>query len=63
MIEPLDFFESYDWEQTRKLEKLPKCDYCFDPIQDDCYYEINGEIICECCIDRFFRKAVEDYVE
>lgn len=60
--DPLMDFEHHDWEQAKQLAKLPECDYCNDPIQDDFYYEINGEIICEHCLDHFFRKDVEDYV-
>lgn len=50
---------AHDAEQERRLARLPVCDYCEDPIQDDFYYEINGENICECCLDQFFRKDVE----
>lgn len=53
-----DLWEAHDREQARWLDSLPKCDYCNDPIQDDFYYEINGENICECCLDRFFKKEV-----
>lgn len=56
--DPLMDFEHHDREQAKRLAKLPKCDYCEDPVQDDFYYEINGEVICECCLDRFFRKEV-----
>lgn len=49
---------SHEREQERRLAQLPKCDYCNDPIQDDFYYEINGENICEHCLDQFFRKEV-----
>lgn len=53
-----DLWEAHEAEQEKWLGKMPKCDYCNDPIQDDFYYEINGEVICECCLDRFFRKDV-----
>lgn len=60
--DPVEDFEKHDAEQERKLSKLPVCSYCDEPIQDDFYFEINGENICECCLDRFFRKDVDDCV-
>jgi len=59
---PVADAERYAAEQEAKLDRLPVCCYCDEPIQDDFYYEINGENICECCLDRFFRKSVDDYV-
>lgn len=52
----------HDAEQEAKIEKLPKCDYCNETIQDDFCYEINGDIICEDCLVNNFRKSVEDYI-
>ena len=46
-----------------KLEKLPKCTECDEPIQDDCYYEINGECVCPECLDNNHKHWVEDYIE
>ncbi len=60
--DPIQDFMMHDAEQQAKLDKLPVCTYCDEPVQDDFYYEINGEVICETCLDRFFRKSVEDYV-
>lgn len=54
-----DLWEAHDREQEQRLAKRPVCDYCQEPIQDDFYYEINGENICEHCLDQFFRKEVE----
>lgn len=60
--DPIADFERHSAEQERRLDKLPVCDYCEEPIQDDFYYYINGESICETCLDRFFRKDVSEYV-
>lgn len=56
--DPLMDFARHDREQAKRLKQLPECDYCNDPIEDDFYYEINGDVICEYCLDRFFRKEV-----
>lgn len=57
-----DLFRRHDAEQEKELDKLPRCDYCDEPIQDDFYFLINDEVICESCLNRFFRKDVSDYV-
>ena len=60
--DPLADFSRWDSEQTAKLEKLPKCSECDEPIQDDCYYEINGECVCPECLDNNHKHWVEDYI-
>lgn len=61
--DPAADYDRYDAEREASLERLPKCDYCDKYIQDDCFYEINEEVICEECINDNFRKSVDDYVE
>lgn len=62
-MDALDWFYERDRKQAEAEKKLPKCDYCFEPIQDDYLYQIEGEIFCERCMKEHFRKPVEDYVE
>ena len=54
--DPLDDFARHDREQAQWLEKLPKCSFCGEPIQDEHYYEINGDNVCPGCLDNEFRK-------
>ena len=61
--DPVADYMAYDAEQQRRMEQLPVCSYCREEIQDDYYFEINEEPVCEQCLNEFFRKAVEDYVE
>lgn len=61
--DPLSDFDRYDRQQEEWLKSLPVCDCCGEPIQDEYCYEINGDLICEDCLDMHFRKAVEDVVE
>ena len=56
--DPLRDFANYDREQAEREAKLPKCDYCKDPIYEH-YYEIDGDNVCPECLDRFFRKEVD----
>ena len=55
-----DLWEAHDREQTKQLEKLPKCADCCEHIQDDHYYLINDEIICPTCIEGY-RKDIENW--
>jgi formylmethanofuran dehydrogenase subunit E len=59
--DPIADFERHDAEQQAKLDKLPLCEYCEEPIQSDYYYEIGNECICEDCLNDNFRKEVEEY--
>lgn len=61
--DPAADFDRFDAEQQKELEKCPKCSMCDEYIQDDYFYEINDEVVCEECINQNFRKLVEDYVE
>lgn len=58
-----DLYDEYDRRQARELEKLPKCEYCGEPIQDDYCYDIQEGVICEDCLIHHFRKRTEDYIE
>ena len=54
--DPLDDFNRHDREQAKRLEQLPECDHCHKPIQDEHYFDINGDVICEKCLNNNFRK-------
>ncbi len=62
MVDNYDLWEAHEREQEEALEKLPECDYCGEYIQDDYYFDINGDIVCEECLKKEFRKRVEDYI-
>lgn len=63
MADPLDDYNAYSTHQQSELDKLPRCSYCDEPIQDDFCYEINDELICLECLEQHHRKWVDDYVE
>lgn len=62
-LNPVADFHSYDRELERMLNRLPVCDNprCKCRIQDDYYFEIEGEILCEDCMNERYRKRTEDY--
>ena len=61
--DPIDDFNRYDAEQQRELDRLPVCDCCGDPIQDDVYYDFGNEIFCKECLDSNYLKYTSDYME
>ena len=61
--DPIADFERHDAKQQAELDKLPRCCECDEPIQEEFCYEINGELICDSCMNDNHRKVVEDYVE
>lgn len=59
--DPLEDFRRYDREQEEALKRLPICEKCRRRIQDDDYYAIEGEVLCEGCMKDKYRRSVEDY--
>ena len=59
--DPLADFCRWDWEQEEALKKLPVCVMCRRRIQDDDFYDIDGEILCEDHMKDKYRRSVEDY--
>lgn len=58
----LDRWERHQAEQERRLERLPECSCCGEKVQEDYYFEINGEVLCVHCLNEYYRKDIEDYV-
>lgn len=61
--DPTDLFCQHDAAQQKKLNKLPVCIECDEPIQDEVCFEINDEVICPDCLVKNHRKWTEDYIE
>ena len=60
--DPLDDFNAREIEQEMWLARLPVCEgkKCGKRIQDDDYYDVYGEILCEECMKEKFRRYTED---
>ena len=54
-------FARRDAEQQRELERLPVCSECGEHITDEFCYLIDGEPICDGCMDER-RVAVDDLI-
>lgn len=61
--DPLADYARWETEQAKELERLPICCECGQPITDDYLYEINGECICESCMEQNFKKSTDDYID
>lgn len=57
-----DLWEHREIEQERQLARLPICEgyKCGKRIQDEDYYDVYGEILCEKCMKKQFRRKTED---
>lgn len=61
--DPLADFAQHDAEKERRLAQMPICADCGNPVQEDHFYSINGEVICPDCMESNYRKDIDDYVE
>lgn len=59
---PEIYAERYAADHDKALEMLPVCSECGEPIQEDYCFEVNGEYICEICMNDNHRKWVDDIV-
>lgn len=58
-----DRFEQHEAEQQAYLDKQPRCSECDEPITDEYCYEINGEYICEECLEYNHKKPVDSIID
>lgn len=53
----------YYAEREAELERLPKCVECDNHIQEEHCYLINDELICPECLEKNYKKWVEDFMD
>lgn len=61
MKDNYDLWVEHDAEQERQLDKLPLCAWCKERIQGEYLYNINGELVCEYCIEEC-REDADRYI-
>ena len=59
--DPVRDFEMHDAEQSAKLDRLPECDNCNRPIQQDTFFLYRGDKICRECMETEFIVWTDDY--
>jgi len=50
--DPVKDAERYAQEQEEEMKNRPVCCECEEPIVEDFYYEVAGEIYCDSCMDK-----------
>lgn len=58
-------YDRYDLERERMRARLPVCDNrkCRRQIDDEFFYEIDGDYLCEKCMILRYQRSVEDYIQ
>ena len=57
---PIHDFEVWDAEQNRQLDRLPYCEDCGNPIQQEDAVYINGEWLCDDCLSSYRRDVLPE---
>ena len=60
--DPLDDFDRLDRLQSQREEMLPQCEKCGKHINDDIFFEIDGQYFCEECVHDLFSRSTEDWL-
>lgn len=58
-----DLWEQHDAEQERRLEELPVCEVCGEPIQQEKAVYYNDQWICKYCEHEFWDEIRNDFLE
>lgn len=61
--DPSADYDAYDAKCAKRLEERPVCAFCGEHIQDDFLYEIDGDLVCEECLNEHYRKSTDCYIE
>ena len=59
--DPLLDYSRHEAEAERWLVTRPICSECERPIQDDYCFELNGDLICEGCMEDH-KRWTEDFI-
>lgn len=63
MIDVYDLWKQHDREKEEALKKLPICECCKDPIQQEKAIYYNDMWCCEYCEEEFWQSIREDFLE
>lgn len=58
-----DLWERHDRVCEERLMRCPQCDGCHKHIQEEFYFYIEGDILCEDCMEDRYMHRTEDYYE
>lgn len=55
-------FDRYDRMMASREARLPICDKCNKRINDDIYFDVDGNVLCERCMHDEYGRSTEDYL-
>lgn len=55
-------WERREAEYERWLKKLPRCDECNKPIQEETCFEFDGLLICDECLELNHKRFTDDFI-
>lgn len=58
-----DLFDRHETERANAISRFPKCVYCDEHIFDDFLFDLDGDLVCETCLNENFKKHTEDYID
>ena len=56
-------FDILDLEQERRRARHPYCDDCGERIDDEHYFDVDGDILCEECLKDRYQRFCADYMD
>ena len=59
----LDAFNRHQATQEAQLARMPVCEHCREPIQDDDLFDIGDVLYHEDCARDLFRRSTENYIK
>ena len=57
--DPLRDFDAWEAEQTEQMKRLPVCDNCDRPIQDEKFFYYHGDKVCHECMETHLQTHTE----
>ena len=57
-VDNYEQWKRHDAAQQKKLDELPLCECCEEPIQDEYGYRIGNELICQECLELNYKEAI-----
>lgn len=63
MFDNYELWKIHDAEMEEKLSRLPRCGLCYQRIQDEYCFRVNGEYFHEECFNETFRITVEEVLD
>lgn len=58
MIDNYAVWAAHEQDKERRLSRRPVCAYCDQHIQEEFFFEIDCEMVCEECLNLHFKREV-----